>query len=305
MTESALRSSFIFIFFTLFPSDFRAFIDGNRINLVASALQWRVRSQPVAVAVADGEEFGEDGDRAGNVAAVDTEEDEAVSHGVDGVDVEEVPDIFFFSTRVTGCGRRQTALKSTLSSKCRPKLSGSEEENELPHMTMFRHRRFQQQLHLRQKAPATPSQSSSPAPNIASPRRQHYPPLPPLLCENFDYWKSRIKAIMRSADEEIWNSCVRGYKLPTKIVDEETVPKLTSELSKKEKAKLINKVNLKLARKYQDVNAELLKLKSQLNKQQGLPFLIIEEMDKLRKEAFDLKEKYEALTELNMVHEGI
>ncbi|KAI8543453.1 hypothetical protein RHMOL_Rhmol08G0219400 [Rhododendron molle] len=43
---------------------------------------------------------------------------------------------------------------------------------------------------------------------------------------------------MRSADEEIWNSCVRGYKHPTKIVDEETVLKLTSELSKKEKAEL-------------------------------------------------------------------
>ncbi|KAF7127941.1 hypothetical protein RHSIM_Rhsim11G0094600 [Rhododendron simsii] len=46
--------------------------------------------QPVAVAVTDGEEFGEDGDRAGNVAAIDTEEDEVACHCVDGVDVEEM-----------------------------------------------------------------------------------------------------------------------------------------------------------------------------------------------------------------------
>ncbi|KAG5544980.1 hypothetical protein RHGRI_017438 [Rhododendron griersonianum] len=48
-------------------------------------------------------------------------------------------------------------------------------------MTAFRRRRLPQQLHLRQKAPATPSQSSSPATRIASPRRRRYPPLPPLL----------------------------------------------------------------------------------------------------------------------------
>ncbi|KAG5564081.1 hypothetical protein RHGRI_000303 [Rhododendron griersonianum] len=47
-------------------------------------------------------------------------------------------------------------------------------------MTAFRRRRLRQ-LHLRQKAPATPSQSSSPATRIASPCRQRYPPLPPLL----------------------------------------------------------------------------------------------------------------------------
>ncbi|KAG5517548.1 hypothetical protein RHGRI_038073 [Rhododendron griersonianum] len=81
------------------------------------------------MAVADGEEFGEDGDRAGNVAAVNTEEDEAVCHGVDGVEVEEVPDILFFSTRVTGCGRRQTALKSTLSSKWYSLTYRSERKN--------------------------------------------------------------------------------------------------------------------------------------------------------------------------------
>ncbi|KAG5563045.1 hypothetical protein RHGRI_005704 [Rhododendron griersonianum] len=44
-------------------------------------------------------------------------------------------------------------------------------------MTAFRCRRLRQQLHLRQKAPTTPSQSSSPAPRIASPRRRRYPPL--------------------------------------------------------------------------------------------------------------------------------
>ncbi|KAF7132483.1 hypothetical protein RHSIM_Rhsim09G0129200 [Rhododendron simsii] len=43
----------------------------------------------MAVAVTDGEEFGEDSNRAGNVAAVDTEEEEVACHCVDGVDVEE------------------------------------------------------------------------------------------------------------------------------------------------------------------------------------------------------------------------
>ncbi|XP_058184477.1 uncharacterized protein LOC131301965 [Rhododendron vialii] len=61
---------------------------------------------------------------------------------------------------------------------------------------------------------------------------------PILDSENFDYWKSRIKAIMRSADEEIWNSCVTGYTPPTKVVDGKNVPKLSSELTDKEKAVL-------------------------------------------------------------------
>ncbi|KAI8530382.1 hypothetical protein RHMOL_Rhmol11G0053900 [Rhododendron molle] len=62
--------------------------------------------------------------------------------------------------------------------------------------------------------------------------------IPILDSENFDYWKSRIKAIMRSADEEIWNSCIDGYVCPMKTVEGKEVSKLTSELSVKEKAKL-------------------------------------------------------------------
>ncbi|KAG5556355.1 hypothetical protein RHGRI_006827 [Rhododendron griersonianum] len=54
---------------------------------------------------------------------------------------------------------------------------------------------------------------------------------PILDSENFEYWKSRIKAIMRSVDEEIWNSCIGGYSHPTKKVEEKQVPKLTAELS--------------------------------------------------------------------------
>ncbi|KAG5535902.1 hypothetical protein RHGRI_023621 [Rhododendron griersonianum] len=62
--------------------------------------------------------------------------------------------------------------------------------------------------------------------------------MPILSSENFDYWKSRIKAIMRSADVEIWNSCVNGYKCPTKKVDNKEVYKSDSELSASEKAEL-------------------------------------------------------------------
>ncbi|KAG5565576.1 hypothetical protein RHGRI_001477 [Rhododendron griersonianum] len=62
--------------------------------------------------------------------------------------------------------------------------------------------------------------------------------MPILSSENFDYWKSRIKAIMRSADVEIWNSCVNGYKCPTKKVDNKEVYKSDSELSGSEKAEL-------------------------------------------------------------------
>ena len=35
--------------------------------------------------------------------------------------------------------------------------------------------------------------------------------LPILDADNFDYWKSRIKAIIRSVGEEIWDSCIVGY----------------------------------------------------------------------------------------------
>lgn len=62
--------------------------------------------------------------------------------------------------------------------------------------------------------------------------------LPILDNDNFDYWKSRIKANMRSVDEDIWNSCINGYKYPTKTENEETVRKLSSKLSKIEKADL-------------------------------------------------------------------
>ncbi|KAI8563235.1 hypothetical protein RHMOL_Rhmol03G0096600 [Rhododendron molle] len=61
---------------------------------------------------------------------------------------------------------------------------------------------------------------------------------PILDSENFDYWKSRIKTIMRSMDEKIWNSCIGGYSHPTKKVEEKQVPKLTVELSREENAAL-------------------------------------------------------------------
>ncbi|KAG5565754.1 hypothetical protein RHGRI_001616 [Rhododendron griersonianum] len=61
---------------------------------------------------------------------------------------------------------------------------------------------------------------------------------PILDSENFDYWKSRIKAIVRSVDEEIWNSCIGGYSHPTKKGEEKQVPKLTAELSREGKAAL-------------------------------------------------------------------
>ncbi|KAG5523890.1 hypothetical protein RHGRI_030775 [Rhododendron griersonianum] len=66
----------------------------------------------------------------------------------------------------------------------------------------------------------------------------------------------------------------------------------------------INKVNLKLTGKCQDVNVELLKMEKQLGEQQGLLLSVTEERDKLRKEAIDLKEKNRVLGELNTVYEG-
>ncbi|KAF7130129.1 hypothetical protein RHSIM_Rhsim10G0085100 [Rhododendron simsii] len=65
-----------------------------------------------------------------------------------------------------------------------PKPFGYKEEDEPPHMTAFCSRRLRQQLHLRQKALATPSHSSSSAPRIASPLHRQYPLLPPLLWAN-------------------------------------------------------------------------------------------------------------------------
>ena len=62
--------------------------------------------------------------------------------------------------------------------------------------------------------------------------------VPILDSENFDYWKSRIKAVMRSADEEIWKSCVNGYTYPTHTVNNVVVPKPSSELSPTEKIEL-------------------------------------------------------------------
>jgi len=43
---------------------------------------------------------------------------------------------------------------------------------------------------------------------------------------------------MRSADEEIWKSCVNGYTYPTVTVNNQAVPKPSSELSVAEKAQL-------------------------------------------------------------------
>ncbi|KAG5528763.1 hypothetical protein RHGRI_029433 [Rhododendron griersonianum] len=66
----------------------------------------------------------------------------------------------------------------------------------------------------------------------------------------------------------------------------------------------INKVNLKLTGKCQDINVELLKTEKKLGEQQGLLLSVTEERDKLRKEAVDLNEKNRVLGELNTVYEG-
>ena len=50
--------------------------------------------------------------------------------------------------------------------------------------------------------------------------------LPILDADNFDYWKSRIKPIIRSAGEEIWDSCIVEYTRPMKTVEDKVVKKI-------------------------------------------------------------------------------
>ncbi|KAL6986439.1 hypothetical protein U1Q18_052640 [Sarracenia purpurea var. burkii] len=62
---------------------------------------------------------------------------------------------------------------------------------------------------------------------------------PPLLDgSNYAYWKARMRAFLKSIDEDVWLSVVTGYSPPTVKSGEDTIPKPVEQWDAKDRARI-------------------------------------------------------------------